>query len=290
MILKKEIETNAESNGVAKSTIDKDWVLGHFIDAIFSVSEWRNQLIFKGGTCLRKCYFPTYRFSEDLDFTSINKEFELTKINLSEIIQIITERTGIPLYISELKPLKHKDQLTGYKAMIKFWGADHPKNQTPPPPERWTSSVKIEIILYEQMIFPVEQREVNNPYSDSLSEIPLIIPCYAIQEVLSEKLRALIQRSYTAPRDFYDIWYLSKKSENIDWVKVKEAFLQKMKFKNMEFTGIDQMINESNDKTLKSAWKTSLGHQISEEQLPSYETVKMDLLELFNKIGLSPEE
>ena len=49
------------------------------------------------------------------------------------------------------------------------------------------------------------------------------------------------------------------------------------------------MINESNDKTLKSAWKTSLGHQISEEQLPSYETVKMDLLELFNKIGLSPE-
>ena len=289
MILKKEIETNAESNGVAKSTIDKDWVLGHFIDAIFSFSGWRNQLIFKGGTCLRKCYFSTYRFSEDLDFTSINKEFELTKINLSEIIQIITERTGILLYISELKPLKHKDQLTGYKAMIKFWGADHPKNQTPPPPERWTSSVKIEIILYEQMIFPVEQREVNNPYSDSLSEIPLIIPCYAIHEVLSEKLRALIQRSYTAPRDFYDIWYLSKKSENIDWVKVKEAFLQKMKFKNMEFTGIDQMINESNDKTLKSAWKTSLGHQISEEQLPSYETVKMDLLELFNKIGLSPE-
>ena len=289
MILKKEIETNAESNGVAKSTIDKDWVLGHFIDAIFSFSGWRNQLIFKGGTCLRKCYFSTYRFSEDLDFTSINKEFELTKINLSEIIQIITERTGIPLHISELKPLKHKDQLTGYKAMIKFWGADHPKNQTPPPPERWTSSVKIEIILYEQMIFPVEQREVNNPYSDSLSEIPLIIPCYAIHEVLSEKLRALIQRSYTAPRDFYDIWYLSKKSENIDWVKVKEAFLQKMKFKNLEFTGIGQMINESNDKTLKSAWKTSLGHQISEEQLPSYETVKMDLLELFNKIGLSPE-
>ena len=62
-----------------------------------------------------------------------------------------------------------------------------------------------------------------------------------------------------------------------------------MKFKNLEFTGIGQMINESNDKTLKSAWKTSLGHQISEEQLPSYETVKMDLLELFNKIGLSPE-
>ena len=25
--------------------------------------------VFKGGTCLKKCYIETYRFSEDLDFT-----------------------------------------------------------------------------------------------------------------------------------------------------------------------------------------------------------------------------
>ena len=28
-----------------------------------------NSWVFKGGTCLKKCYFETYRFSEDLDFT-----------------------------------------------------------------------------------------------------------------------------------------------------------------------------------------------------------------------------
>jgi predicted nucleotidyltransferase component of viral defense system len=28
--------------------------------------------IFKGGTCLRKCYYETYRFSEDLDFTVVD--------------------------------------------------------------------------------------------------------------------------------------------------------------------------------------------------------------------------
>jgi len=63
MILKREIENHAEKNVVAKSTIDKDWVLGHFIDAIFSIPVCRKNLIFKGGTCLRKCYFPEYRFS-----------------------------------------------------------------------------------------------------------------------------------------------------------------------------------------------------------------------------------
>lgn len=36
MILKREIEKIAEQKGVAKTTIDKDWVLGHFTDAIYS--------------------------------------------------------------------------------------------------------------------------------------------------------------------------------------------------------------------------------------------------------------
>ncbi|MEK6482055.1 nucleotidyl transferase AbiEii/AbiGii toxin family protein [Catalinimonas sp. 4WD22] len=61
MILKKEIERIAQQKGVARTTIDKDWVLSHFIDAIFSIPECRKNLIFKGGTSLRKCYFEDYR-------------------------------------------------------------------------------------------------------------------------------------------------------------------------------------------------------------------------------------
>lgn len=34
MILKKEIEKKALEHEVSRSTIDKDWVLGHFVDAI----------------------------------------------------------------------------------------------------------------------------------------------------------------------------------------------------------------------------------------------------------------
>lgn len=49
MILKREIEKIAEQKKVAKATIDKDWVLGHFIDAIFSLPECRDSLVFKGG-------------------------------------------------------------------------------------------------------------------------------------------------------------------------------------------------------------------------------------------------
>ena len=284
MILKREIEKIAEQKGVAKTTIDKDWVLGHFVDAIFSISECRDTLIFKGGTCLRKCYFEDFRFSEDLDYTAVDPAFVLDKKLLDKIVKLVTERTEIPLYVQELKQLKFKDKPTGFAANVKFWGADHPRNQAPAPPQRWQTSIKIEIILYEEMIFATANRKVHHDYSDQLSEAAQSVPCYTLQEVLAEKLRALIQRSYTAPRDFYDIWYLSQNVADLNWPEIVEAFHQKMKFKGLEFTGIHQMINEENDKRLQAAWKNSLGHQVQKEHFIKYEESRAILHELLTAI------
>ncbi|MDR0575262.1 MAG: nucleotidyl transferase AbiEii/AbiGii toxin family protein, partial [Tannerella sp.] len=60
------------------------------------------------------------------------------------------------------------------------------------------TSIKIEVILYETMVFDVELRDIYHPYSDSLTENARNIPVYNIHEMLAEKIRALIQRSYTA--------------------------------------------------------------------------------------------
>lgn len=57
-----------------------------------------------------------------------------------------------------------------------------------------------------------------------------------------------------------------------------------MKYKGLEFIGIEQMINEENDKRLKGAWKNSLGHQIPEEKLPDYEVTKVDLSKLLDNV------
>jgi predicted nucleotidyltransferase component of viral defense system len=89
--------------------------LGHFIDAIFSIPELKQKLIFS-GTCLKKCYIPDYRFSEDLDFTSNDKEFKLTRKQLNEITALIKQRVEMPTHIESLKELVHKNQLAGYEA------------------------------------------------------------------------------------------------------------------------------------------------------------------------------
>jgi predicted nucleotidyltransferase component of viral defense system len=111
MILQKEIITIAEEKGVLKSTIDKDWVLGHFLGAIYSEPKLREALIFKGGTCLKKCWFPDYRFSEDLDFTSKDSTFELKQNHLDFIGWHVKENAGIPSHVESLKPLMFQDKL-----------------------------------------------------------------------------------------------------------------------------------------------------------------------------------
>jgi len=283
MILQKEIVTIASQKGVVKSTIDKDWALGHFIDAIFSIPELKLKLIFKGGTCLKKCCIPDYRFSEDLDFTSIDKDFKITRKHLDNISTLLKQRVEMPTHFESLKELRYKNKLTGYEAIMKFRGSDHPRNEAPPSPRRWQTKVKIEINLYELVLFPVSKRDVTHQYSDKLTENALQVPCYSIEEVLAEKMRSLIQRSYTAPRDFYDIWLLSKHFPELDYNPIVKAFHKKLAFKGYTFNGIKQLINPENDKHLSAAWKNSLAHQITGE-LPDFETVKNELLVLFNKI------
>jgi predicted nucleotidyltransferase component of viral defense system len=280
MISKSEINKIATEKKVRTAIIDKDWVLGHFIDAIFSVPQCYENLVFKGGTCLKKCRLPDYRFSEDLDFTSTNENFAFDLPLLKKIVALVTERTEIPLYIHSLENMRFNNKLTGYAAQIKYWGAEHGKNRQPPEPSRWLTSIKIEVILYEKMIFPPDKATVIHNYSDVLTKGE--IPIYSIAEMLAEKIRALIQRSYIAPRDYYDIWYLSQNIENIDWQQVMRAFYEKAAYKNIQVTGIEQFINPQNDKILKAAWKNSLEHQIENGKLPDYEKVRSDLLELLS--------
>lgn len=284
MILQKEIATLAEKLKIPKSTIDKDWVLGHFLAAIYSDPELKEALVFKGGTCLRKCWFPDYRFSEDLDFTSRTSSFQLTRKHLEAICLHLKTNAGLLTHIVSLRALKFKDELTGYEAIIKFWGADHSRNENPPTPERWLSSIKIEIILYETLIFPSALRTVYHGYSDKITLLPNEVPCYSIAEVLSEKIRALIQRSYNAPRDFFDIWYLSNNYPDINYPLVIDAFHQKMAFKGLTFTGIEQLINPSNDKSLRAAWKNSLIHQLPPSLHEEYDIVRIDLVTLFEQL------
>lgn len=68
MILAGEVSKIAHRLGLGDRTSEKDYVLTWVLLAIAD-SPMRDYLAFKGGTAIKKVYFPDYRFSEDLDFT-----------------------------------------------------------------------------------------------------------------------------------------------------------------------------------------------------------------------------
>ena len=64
-----EVLRLANEFGLEARIVEKDYILGWVLAGIYRDPLIANTWVFKGGTCLKKCFFETYRFSEDLDFT-----------------------------------------------------------------------------------------------------------------------------------------------------------------------------------------------------------------------------
>src|SRR5712691_8134356 len=72
MISKQDILDRAVDWGLRPEVVEKDYVLGWLLAGIAAHQQAGRLWVFKGGTCLKKCFFETYRFSEDLDFTLLD--------------------------------------------------------------------------------------------------------------------------------------------------------------------------------------------------------------------------
>src|SRR3990167_1168893 len=98
MIKKEELLRIQKESGLPLSTIEKDYVLSLLIWSISQNQNLGNDWVFKGGTCLKKCYFGDYRFSEDLDYTLISSasvEVGYIKEQLLSCFDNIFEQFGV---------------------------------------------------------------------------------------------------------------------------------------------------------------------------------------------------
>ena len=103
MIKKIEILTKAKELNLKPDIVEKDYVLNWILAGIAADPVLSKSQIFKGGTCLKKCFFENYRFSEDLDFTltdqeTLNSEFlaaQFNQIAKGKTIIIATHDTNL---------------------------------------------------------------------------------------------------------------------------------------------------------------------------------------------------
>ncbi len=100
MIARAAIAARATEWGLTEEVVEKDYVLGWLLWGIGSEAALRDHWIFKGGTCLKKCFVETYRFSEDLDFTILPggpMEPDALLPVLATMLDQVEQATGITL-------------------------------------------------------------------------------------------------------------------------------------------------------------------------------------------------
>jgi predicted nucleotidyltransferase component of viral defense system len=90
VIPKQEVMALAAELQLQAHVVEKDYALGWFLAGISAHPVIGPRWVFKGGTCLKKCYFETYRFSEDLDFTLQDAE-HLDEGFLAEVFEEVCD-------------------------------------------------------------------------------------------------------------------------------------------------------------------------------------------------------
>ena len=104
MIPQATLQKIANAKKVRDKQIEKDSILSWVLHGLSQESFLKNNLVFKGGTALKKFYFQDYRFSEDLDFTLIDSSIKPEEIisrckQISKVRKIVIDLINIDLII-----------------------------------------------------------------------------------------------------------------------------------------------------------------------------------------------
>ena len=74
MIKPGEIQKKSSAVKVRDQQIEKDYILSWILKGVSQHEQLSKNIVFKGGTVLKKVYFADYRFSEALDFTLLDND------------------------------------------------------------------------------------------------------------------------------------------------------------------------------------------------------------------------
>ncbi len=281
MIDKNEILSMAAATGLRPDVIEKDYVLGWLLAGIYNHPVIGKDWIFKGGTCLKKCYFETYRFSEDLDFTltdegQINADF--LQDAFGAISEWVYEQTGIEVPADKLD----FDIYTNPRGNISCQGKVSYRGPVSPRSGGYPK-IKLDLTADEKLVLAPTMQPVYHPYSDE-PDGGIQALCYAYEEVFGEKFRALGER--TRPRDLYDVVNLFRNARvKPSAAVITDILAQKCAFKEISVPTLADL--EAHKESLEGSWANMLGHQLPD--LPPVDSYWNELPAIFQWIELGQE-
>jgi len=259
-----ELHRAAEEEGLRFDQVEKDyvilWVLQGLSHSASSAKGW----VFKGGTCLRHCYYQGYRFSEDIDFSCRPESggLEATQEALRRVAVWVQENSGIRMAVKKPRTIPGDFQME-IPVEYNRGGAR----------TRGLPAVKVHLTFDEPLLTDAASCNVRPQYSD-LSEFQ--ITAYSKKEIVAEKMRALLQqqKKWPRPRDLYDLWYiLCRLKEELDAEELRDLFDKKCQVRQVK-PDIREIASENLKEWNKDAWKNQLRPLIKD--VPDFEKVWKD--------------
>jgi predicted nucleotidyltransferase component of viral defense system len=272
MITTSELHRVAEQEGLRFDQVEKDYVILWVLSGLVHSGLTRHGWFFKGGTCLRHCYYKGYRFSEDIDFSckpggdNLEKSLQL----LQKSVDKVQSESGIRIAVRKPHTIPGDFQI---EIPLEYSRGGLRRQGLP--------QVKIHLTFDEPILDKAVACSIKSRYSD-LS--PFKIRSYSKKEIVAEKLRSLLQqqKKWPRPRDLYDLWYmLCKVKENFKWNELFPMFEEKCHVRHIkpDIKGL----TSDNLKTLnKKAWENRLGPMLKE--VPDFDLAWKEWTQTFHKM------
>jgi len=260
--------TSADGRRIPEAIIERDYCLAWFLTGL-ARHRLRNVLAFKGGTALRRCWFPDYRFSEDLDFTLTQTiDFDDIRAGLDEIFTDVEAACGMRIAFDRKDRHGHQNSHSFY---LRYEG-----------PLPAANDVKVDITINEALQFPLEDRPVLRSY-ELYEDLPdeRTVRVYSLQEIAVEKLVALSDRVRNEPRDLYDLHFLISEA-GVDLLELRTELEAKLAFRGRASEGLDAAV-ANKEARLRRLWSTRLVHQMN--NLPPFDAVFRAVQRALREVG-----
>ncbi len=210
-----------------------------------SISNYRGQIILKGGLLLTSIIGNDERTTKDMDATL--KGIPLTKNDVEKVFNEILHidiDDGVSFQIISIKDIRLEDEYGGFRLNIL---SKLDNNKTYITVELTTGDV-------------ITPREMKYNYNSIFEDKKIPIMSYPLETVLAEKFQTIVTRGLfnTRLKDFYDVYILiNTKIDDLNRSNLIKAIKNTFKRRetNFDLEQFNEVINDlSNDNNMNNLW------------------------------------
>lgn len=254
-LFEESIRKTAKLYGISEIYIEKDYWVTFALFILFN-SEYKDEIVFKGGTSLSKCYGIIERFSEDIDLIVLDRSKSSNEIKRK--LKAITSKVSEQLDEEEI------EELTNKKGRVRKIAYNYPKSADGKFGQA-RNKIVLEVSAFSKsepflemnispFVFTMLQNENFDDLIDEYNLLPFKVKVLGLERTLCEKIMSLVRFSYgenpvenlkKKVRHLYDIHLLLEHNEINIFFRSEEFDKMLLSVKD------DDKINQLNEGWLK---------------------------------------